>query len=407
MPFKFYKQESSKEETPVKVRETLNKMGIDNDRIGYNEKDKTVTLDGKTLLTPSYLDEGQGVSYAPESVIQNSITQFYKNSTNPVVRVSDAFSDSAGKYGISADALTYGNGVVSIGGKPLDILYIDDEGKSWAYRDTVENSVRALVQNSGVKSPNDLLREYQEEYLNQAETLMKKLNTQKEFQYDPDSDPVFQAYRSKYLTEGSRAGRDAMADYAALTGGQTNSAAVTAAAQAEQYYAKKITDVLPELAMQAYERYRDAYEDDLSLLESMVDLYDRAYTHAQDANTLQRENLNSSYESNVERDREAELQNWETLFRTQKATQNSQTQELNDLKAEQTRQEMAENSLDMERVKTQIAGLSLDNAQKETYLKYYESLLKAELEGERMDQLLTQAQITGKNLDNIKKSIWG
>jgi len=259
MPFKFYKKETPQEGETVKVRETLNEMGIANDRIGYNNAENTVTLDGKALLQPAYLDGDKGVSYASKKAIQQSLVDFYKDSKNPIVRVSDAFADSAGRYGISADALTYGNGTVSVGGKPLDILYIDDEGKSWAYRDTVEQSVKNLTADSGVESPNALLDRYQKQYLSQVKQQMNQLKRREEFSYDPDSDPVYLAYKEKYLTEGNRASRNTMADYAALTGGLSNSAAVSAAAQAEQYYAKKLTDTIPELAKLAYQQYVDEF----------------------------------------------------------------------------------------------------------------------------------------------------
>ncbi len=361
MPFKFYEKKTPNEGETVKIRETLNQMGFSNDRIGYNDADNTVTLDGKALLTPTYLDEEKGVSWAPGKTIQQSLVNFYKNSSNPVVRVSDAFSDSAGRYGISADALTYGNGTVSIGGKPVDILYIDDEGKSWAYRDTVEQSVKSLAARGGLETPTQVMDAYQKQYLSGANKLLQELNRREAFSYDPESDPVYLAYKEQYLTEGNRAATEAMAEHAILTGGLSNSAAVTAAAQAEQYYAKKLTDAIPQLAQMAYQQYLDEYQNDMELLGTMVDLYDSAYRDAKAANEAQRENMNSSYASNVERDKASYEKNWEELFNNQDAEKNLLT----------------------------LEGLNLDALQQETYLKYYESLLKAQLEGNKLSNSLT------------------
>lgn len=79
----------------------------------------------------------------------------------------------------------------------------------------------------------------------------------KDFEYDPDDDPVYQAYKEKYLTEGNRASQDAMANYAGLTGGYGNSAAATAARKPTILYEQTRRNGAG-LAQQAYERYRTA-----------------------------------------------------------------------------------------------------------------------------------------------------
>ena len=43
------------------VRDYLKGLGVDNSRIGWNERDKYVTLDGQYLLTPESVKDG--VSY--------------------------------------------------------------------------------------------------------------------------------------------------------------------------------------------------------------------------------------------------------------------------------------------------------------------------------------------------------
>ena len=121
----------------VGIRATLNNMGFSDSDIGFNEKEQAVTIGGKNFMKPDYLDEEAGISYATDKNIQKSLVDFYKNSSNPIVRVSDAYSSLAGQYGLSADALSYGNDTVSIGGIPLDVLYIDGENKAWAWNDDI------------------------------------------------------------------------------------------------------------------------------------------------------------------------------------------------------------------------------------------------------------------------------
>jgi hypothetical protein len=72
-----------------------------------------------------------------------------------------------------------------------------------------------------------------------------------------------------------------MGIYSALTGGLANSGAVSAAAQAGQYWSDKLMDVIPELAEGAYDRYLQEIENDRKVLNDImaVDtlLFDREY----------------------------------------------------------------------------------------------------------------------------------
>ena len=75
------------------------------------------------------------------------------------------------------------------------------------------------------------------------------------FSYDLESDPVWQAYKKQYTREGQRATQDALGTTAASTGGIPSSYATAAATQAGDYYAAQMTDKVPELYQQAYNRY--------------------------------------------------------------------------------------------------------------------------------------------------------
>ena len=382
----------------VGIRATLNNMGFSNDSIGYDNASGYVTLNGRSFMKPGYLDDEAGVSYANAGDIQKSVINFYRNTSNPVVRVSDAYAGAAGQYGLSADALTYGNGTVSIGGTPLDILYIDGEGKAWAWQNDVENAVNAYANQTGVQTPMDLADEYARRYLSGAKNLADRLNRMEDFSYDPDTDPVFQAYQQKYRLEGDRASRNAAASYASLTGGYGNSAAATAAAQAGQYYAKQLTDTIPTLAQQAYDRYIEKYQTDLSLLDQMVDLYDTAYENAASANDHQRENANTSAKSNVERDQasyERNLRDWE------KEWEERQNWQAFDQAGRDSYWNEVFNTQAVTQNNYQNEGLRLDNVQKQIYQQYYEQLLRAELAGSQLDNQLTQEQIKKLYMQNL------
>lgn len=375
----------------VGIRATLNNMGINNDLIGYDENSKTVTLGGKHFMKPSYIDEGAGVSYASPSEIRQSLTEYYSSSNNPIVKVSDAYTNYAGQYGLSADALNYGDGTVTVGSVPIDVLYTDNEGKSWAFNDSVQSSVNEYINSLGVSSPNDVLNQYNKKYLTPINSFIGSLKNREEFMYDPESDPVYQAYKNQYLAQGSRASENAMANYSALTGGYANSAAATAAAQTQQYYMTQLTNQIPALAEAAYERYADEYSNSISLLENMLDVYNIAYNSAADANSRTISNINSSLSSNTKRDNDAFQKYWENSLNRQKydsAEQDYRWAEiLNSQKSDM-------NIVGME-------GEILDNTKKQIYLEYYNDLLQAELNGSYLDNRLTQEKINQLVLQNM------
>lgn len=89
------------------------------------------------------------------------------------------------------------------------------------------------------------------------------------FSYDVENDPVYTAYRKQYLREGDRAMADTLAKLSAMTGGRPSSYAVMAAQQAGNYYNSQLTDVIPTLFQNAYQRYLnglDQQKDALSIL---------------------------------------------------------------------------------------------------------------------------------------------
>lgn len=94
------------------------------------------------------------------------------------------------------------------------------------------------------------------------------------FTYDPETDPSMQAYRKAYLREADRNTRDVMGAYAGMTQGVPSSAAITAASQAGDYYRSQLTDKVPELEAQAYSRYLNGQQQELSRLQLQQNGYE-------------------------------------------------------------------------------------------------------------------------------------
>ena len=117
-----------------------------------------------------------------------------------------------------------------------------------------------------------------------------------EWDYDPNTDPVYQAYQKQYRREGQRATQDAMGSYAGMTGGRPSSYAVTAASQAGDYYAAQMADKIPELYNSAYQRYLQEFQRQLGISDQYAGFDDREYNRwadQQDRNLQQADRLQS------------------------------------------------------------------------------------------------------------------
>lgn len=98
------------------------------------------------------------------------------------------------------------------------------------------------------------------------------------FSYDPETDISAQAYKKMYTREGERATKDAMGTASAMTGGIPSTYAVTAGAQAGQYYASQLSDATAKLEQQAYNRYMQEKNIDLAILDSLSSMENTDYS---------------------------------------------------------------------------------------------------------------------------------
>ena len=126
------------------------------------------------------------------------------------------------------------------------------------YEDALDEAVRGL---SGYGEFNftGTAPSYQNRYQEQMDSLLGEVSNPQPFDYDQATDPVWSAYKKQYRREGQRASANAMAQAAAATGGVPSSYAVTAGQQAGDYYASQLSDALPSLYEQAYNRYLQEY----------------------------------------------------------------------------------------------------------------------------------------------------
>lgn len=112
---------------------------------------------------------------------------------------------------------------------------------------------------------------YEKPYDPAMEAMLNQILNREDFSYDIQNDPLYQQYSAMYQQEGDRAMRETMAEAAASAGGM-NSYAVTAAQQANNYYASQLGNKIPELYQLAYEMYlqdKESMVQDLGLLQGM------------------------------------------------------------------------------------------------------------------------------------------
>ena len=106
--------------------------------------------------------------------------------------------------------------------------------------------------------------------------------------YDYASDPAYQAYRKEYLRNGQRATQDTMAAAATMTGGRPSSYAATAAAQAGNNYAAQLSDKIPELYNQAYNRAVQQFQNAQQMQQNDYNRFatERNYDYQRQQDTL-------------------------------------------------------------------------------------------------------------------------
>lgn len=116
--------------------------------------------------------------------------------------------------------------------------------------------------------------EYKGTYSAQIDKLVSDYLGRDKFNYNPNSDSVYQQLRDSQLSAGKTAMQDTLGNATALSGGNNNSSAQVAAQQVYNNYAKGVSDAIPQLEQNAYNRYQAEGAQklqDISLLQSRDD----------------------------------------------------------------------------------------------------------------------------------------
>lgn len=292
------------------VRNIMKSMGLDNSKIGW--QDGYVTYNN-VKFKPSYVTDG--VSYAPISDIQNFVNQSYKTNGIDPVRVTDYVSP-AGLGGISYSK----NGVVSAAGTNIPILYMDGD-RAVVDRNNLDAAMKKARQNANIRTSEELQNQWDSIYNQRLNDAYLNMVNYKNFRYMPESDPVYLAYKDAYEREGKRAYRDAAAKLSSRNYGNMTSAAQTLANQQLNYYMNQLADRVPELAENAYERYKAGYDMERQNYQDLVNMSESWWKKNLELNDLAKKD----YDKSLSNERERTLQSYEDMD--------------NELKREQTKRE--------------------------------------------------------------------
>ena len=117
------------------------------------------------------------------------------------------------------------------------------------------------------------------EALTPTQGYLKYLDAYKnnKFQYDQNTDPYYLQAREAAMRQGQLASKDVQAQAAQLTGGYGNSYGAMAAGQAYNQYLQSVNDMVPELEQNAYARYQDEQNRNLTLTQMYLQQEERDY----------------------------------------------------------------------------------------------------------------------------------
>ncbi len=98
---------------------------------------------------------------------------------------------------------------------------------------------------------------YESRYGSRMDALYDRIYDREPFSYSAAADPLYQQYSQQYDMAGRRSMRDSMGQASALTGGYGSSFSQAVGQQQYNEYMRSLTQLLPELYSQAYNRYQD------------------------------------------------------------------------------------------------------------------------------------------------------
>ena len=203
-------------------------------------------------------------------------------------------------------------------------------------------------------------------YSDKIDSIMSQIENRQPFNYDFNTDPLFQNALQGAMSAGQTAMQDTMGQAAALTGGYGSSYATSAANQAYNQFVKGAYENLPDY----YNLARNAYNEEGQELLNRLGMY-------QTADESEYNRLNNAYGINADAAARLYEQEYNNFWQTQNFNESSRQWAANmNYKQEQARlaeekaQKEADAKAEEEALKNQYA--KLDDKLYQTGLAYYD-----------------------------------
>lgn len=299
---------------------------------GLSAGDKVVTSGGTYQITGVNADGTYQSTLADKGVTTSNYSGTYDTAptTSSNLVYNNSYDSTNGDMGL------YAKNQMASGASWEEILKIYEdrqkkamniEGLSQYVDDELQNQMLAYIEQAKLKEQGEEARNTAYEDLlawqanNQQPTytaqydpamleLMNKILNRDDFSYDATKDPLYQQYAAQYQQEGDRAMRETLANAAASAGGM-NSYAITAAQQANNYYASQMANKVPELYQLAYNMYLQDKESDVQDLGILQSLDATQYNRYRDAMSDYYADKNFAYNKYLD---DVAQGNWEQNF---------------------------------------------------------------------------------------------
>lgn len=150
-------------------------------------------------------------------------------------------------------------------------------GKEYVQSDAVTQA-QQMLHNMQANKPGA----YQSQFQTGLDALMGQIQNRDKFQYDVNSDALYQQVMQNYLAQGQQAMMDTMGQAAAMTGGYGNSYAQTAGQQMYNQHLLGLNDLVPQYYQMALQQYQMEGDQLMDQYQLMLQQEESAYGRYQD-----------------------------------------------------------------------------------------------------------------------------
>ena len=183
----------------------------------------------------------------------------------------------------------------SVGGvriNPTEII----NGTAYASRDELDNILSGIEHSAGIMNAQKMR---DEKYKTAEDSAFSDVTNREPFSYEPENDPVYNAYKKQYESNAQKALRRVLNENNTSVSGASG-AVLSDAMAARDAELQKISDVIPELYSDAYERYINETKLKNDTLATVNDIANAYYDKIYQSNKDLTDRINNS--GNIERE---------------------------------------------------------------------------------------------------------